>query len=102
VGGGLYDTGSPAVWVQGDYDYNGIVDLDDVIAFVGGGLYDKGPYNQPEGGLSLLGFSGADDSALMNGGFAAVPEPAAWVLAVLGAGCLAARRRWFIRLASPR
>jgi autotransporter-associated beta strand protein len=102
VGGGLYDTGSPAVWAQGDYDYNGIVDLDDVIAFVGGGLYDKGPYNQPEGGLSLLGFSGADDSALMNGGFAAVPEPAAWVLAVLGAGCLAARRRWFIRLASPR
>jgi autotransporter-associated beta strand protein len=91
VGGGLYDTGSPAVWAQGDYDYNGIVDLDDVIAFVGGGLYDKGPYNQPEGGMSLMGFGG--DTALMGGGFAAVPEPATWVLVAVGALCVAAWRR---------
>jgi autotransporter-associated beta strand protein len=98
VGGGLYDTGSPAVWAQGDYDYNGIVDLDDVIAFVGGGLYDKGPYNQPEGGMSLMAFGGADDSALMNGGFMAVPEPAASALlaaglAVWGLSRLRAQRR---------
>jgi autotransporter-associated beta strand protein len=94
VGGGLYDTGSPAVWAQGDYDYNGIVDLDDVIAFVGGGLYDKGPYNQPEGGMSLLAFG--DDPGLMNGGFAAVPEPSTWVLAGSAcgfAGLLIRRRR---------
>jgi autotransporter-associated beta strand protein len=93
VGGGLYDTGSPAVWAQGDYDYNGIVDLDDVIAFVGGGLYDKGPYNQPAGVLSLMGFGGGDDLGLMSGGFTAVPEPATWVLAALGAVCAAAWRR---------
>ena len=82
VGGGLYDTGSPAVWAQGDYDYNGIVDLDDVIAFVSGGLYDTGPYNQPVGGMSLLGFG--DDPSLMSGGFAAVPEPAGSVLLAAG------------------
>ena len=91
VGGGLYDTGSPAVWAQGDYDYNGIVDLDDVIAFVSGGLYDTGPYNQPVGGMSLLGFG--DDPSLMSGGFAAVPEPATWVLVAIGAACAAVWRR---------
>jgi autotransporter-associated beta strand protein len=93
VGGGLYDTGAPAVWAQGDYDYNGIVDLDDVIAFVSGGLYDTGPYNQPVGGMSLLGFGGGDDLGLMSGGFTAVPEPATWVLVALGAAFAAAWRR---------
>jgi autotransporter-associated beta strand protein len=101
VGGGLYDTGSPAVWAQGDYDYNGIVDLDDVIAFVGGGLYDKGPYNQPEGGMSLLAFG--DDPGLMNGGFAAVPEPSTWVLATIGVGVAAhSLRRRMTRSAQRR
>jgi autotransporter-associated beta strand protein len=102
VSGGLYDTGAPATWAQGDYDYNGIVDLDDVIAFVGGGLYDQGSYNQPVGGLSLMGFGGGDDPGLMSGGFTAVPEPATWVLAALGAVGAAASRRaragWGMRL----
>jgi hypothetical protein len=69
------------------------VDLDDVIAFVSGGLYDTGPYNQPVGGMSLLGFGGGDDLGLMSGGFTAVPEPATWVLVALGAACAAAWRR---------
>jgi len=92
VGGGLYDTGLAATWANGDYDYNGIVDLDDVIAFVSGGLYDAGPYNAAEGGMSLMAFGG-DDPGLMNGGFAAVPEPSTWMLLMLGATSLVARRR---------
>jgi autotransporter-associated beta strand protein/T5SS/PEP-CTERM-associated repeat protein len=91
VSSSLYDTGLPSVWAQGDYDYNSIVDLDDVIAFVSGGLYDAGPYNAAPAGMSLAGL--ADDPSLMNGGFAAVPEPASWVLAALGAGMAAGWRR---------
>jgi autotransporter-associated beta strand protein len=91
VSSSLYDTGLPSVWAQGDYDYNSIVDLDDVIAFVSGGLYDAGPYNAAPAGMSLAGL--ADDPSLMNGGFAAVPEPTAWALAVLGAGLAAGWRR---------
>jgi autotransporter-associated beta strand protein len=103
VSANLYDTGLPATWADGDFDYNGVVDFDDVVASVSANLFDTGPYNTTPGGLSALGVGdGLVGDGLMNGGFAAVPEPAAWVLAVLGAGCLAARRRWFIRLASPR
>jgi hypothetical protein len=91
VSSSLYDTGLPSVWAQGDYDYNSIVDLDDVIAFVSGGLYDAGPYNAAPAGMSLAGL--ADDPSLMNGGFAAVPEPTAWALAALGAGIAAGWRR---------
>ncbi len=102
VSANLYDTGLPATWAEGDFDYNGVVDFDDVVASVSANLFDTGPYNTAPGGLSALGVGdGLVGDGLMNGGFAAVPEPAAWVLAVLGAGCLAARRRWFIRLASP-
>ena len=94
VNSGLYDTGLAATWAQGDYDYSGIVDLDDVIAFVSGGLYDAGPYNSSLSGMSLSGLG--DDPGLMNGingGFAAVPEPAAWMLAAVGAGIAAGWRR---------
>jgi hypothetical protein len=41
--------------------------------------------------MSLMGFGG--DTALMGGGFAAVPEPATWVLVAVGALCVAAWRR---------
>jgi len=92
VNSGLYDTGLPAIWAQGDYDYNGVLDLDDVIAFVNGNLYDTGYYNTGLGGMSLSGFGG-EDPAGVNGAFAAVPEPATWLLAAVGAGLAAGWRR---------
>jgi len=70
---------------------------------VGGGLYDKGPYNQPVGGMSLMGFGFGDDSSLMSGGFAAVPEPSTWVLATIGVGVAAhSLRRRMARSAQRR
>lgn len=57
-------TGLPAA---ADLNVNGIVDLDDVIAFVSGGLYDTGSYNTTPSGISLRGFDG-DDPGPMAGG----------------------------------
>jgi len=91
VSANLYDTGLPATWADGDYDYNGVVDFDDVLASVSAGLFDMGAYNPVLGGMAALAFG--DDQGVMAGGFAAVPEPAAWVLAVLGAGLTAGWRR---------
>ena len=85
VSANLYDTGLPATWAEGDFDYNGVVDFDDVVASVSANLFDAGPYNTAPSGLSALG----------GGGIAAVPEPAAWVLAVFGvvaSGALVRRR----------
>ena len=92
VSAGLFDTGLPATWAQGDYDYNGVVDFDDVLAQSAAGLFDAGPYNAPPGGMAPLALG---DPAALAGGFAAVPEPAAWVLGVIGCGVagLASRRR---------
>jgi len=94
VNGGLYDSGLTATWSQGDYDYNGLLDLDDVIAFVSGGLYDTGSYDQVQG---LGGLSS------MAGGMAAVPEPAGCTLAVAGAvmAILTLRRRGRIFSGQP-
>jgi sulfatase modifying factor 1 len=95
VSANLYDTGLPATWADGDYDYNGVVDFDDVVASVSANLFDTGPYNTAPGGLAIQSFMGfgGDDPGFLSGGFAAVPEPATWMLVLVGALCAAARRR---------
>ena len=92
VSAGLFDTGLPATWAQGDYDYSGTVDFDDVLAQSAAGLFDAGPYNAPPGGLAPLAFG--DDPAGLGAGFAAVPEPATWLLAAMAAaGAMLSRPR---------
>jgi len=74
-----------------------------VIAFVGAGLYDAGPYNtgiEPgslaaliQEGASALSFEGNADPNLLAGGSMAVPEPSAGALLILATGLLAAYNR---------
>jgi len=81
LAGGKFDTGSPAIWIEGDFSYDGIVDILDAADFFSTGLYDAGNYNSAPG---------------MNGGVAAVPEPAgigAIGLLVAAAAAVARRRR---------
>jgi autotransporter-associated beta strand protein len=96
----------------GDLDMNGLVDLDDVIAFVGGGLYDTGaPAVWAQGDYDYNGIVDLDDViAFVGGGLydqgpynqpegglslmgfgsgAAVPEPATWLPCAGGIGCMA-------------
>jgi hypothetical protein len=88
VAANLYDTGLPATWADGDFDYNGVVDFDDVVASVSANIFDAGPYNAPPGGLSALGLGvSLESEGSINGGFAAVPEPGTWVLAAVAAAC---------------
>ncbi len=91
VSAGRFDTGLPATWAQGDYDTNGVVDFDDVVAQSAAGLFDAGPYNAPPGGMVPLGLAG--DPGAEAGGFAAVPEPATWVMLLAGAARAAGHRR---------
>jgi len=106
VSANLYDTGLPATWAEGDYDYNGVVDFDDVVASVSANLFDAGPYNTgiEPGSLATLirgnalpmSFDGGADPNLLAGGTTAVPEPSAGVLLALAVGGLVAynlRRR---------
>jgi len=69
VAGGRFDTGRSATWQQGDFTYDGLVDILDVAAFIGTDLYGTGPYH----------------AALATASPVAVPEPApiAMVLAAL-------------------
>jgi hypothetical protein len=67
---GLYETGNPAGWAQGDWDGNGLFNSGDfVIAFQEGG-YEKGPHSA-----------------------VSVPEPSALVLFALALLSLVRRRR---------
>jgi hypothetical protein len=53
----------------GDLDMNGLVDLDDVIAFVGGGLYDTGsPAVWAQGDYDYNGIVDLDDVIAFVGG----------------------------------
>jgi autotransporter-associated beta strand protein len=72
----MYGLASGADWSMGDFDYDGDVDDNDVT-FVSA-LYDPGA---PVFGLQASAGTGA---------IAAVPEPASWLLAALGAALAAA------------
>jgi hypothetical protein len=80
LAGGKFDTGLPASWMEGDYTYDGVVDILDAASFLSNGLFDAGVYNAPPAGLG-------------NGAVAAVPEPSAIAVAVVGLACGACSRR---------
>ena len=69
-----------SVWGQGDFNYDGVTDLLDLLAILGSGTYDQGPYLP---------------AAPVAPSLTAVPEPtmAAWGAAAAVAGGLAVRRR---------
>jgi fibronectin-binding autotransporter adhesin len=108
-GDGSFTVGFAAA---GDLDMNGLVDLDDVIAFVGGGLYDTGsPAVWAQGDYDYNGIVDLDDVIAFVGGglydkgpylpapsgmaafsgeslgIAAVPEPSTWVMIAGGIAC---------------
>jgi hypothetical protein len=75
---GRFDTGLPATWSEGDFGYDGVVDIPDIADFISSGLFNAGPYNAP---LEAI---------------VAVPEPSVPWIVGLGAGIaglLAARRK---------
>jgi hypothetical protein len=75
--GGKFDSGTPASWNEGDFDYDGVVDIIDVADFLSTGLFNAGPYNPPSTG----------------GDIAAVPEPAAATMIAAGVVLAAILRR---------
>ncbi len=95
IAAGRFNTGDSATWAQGDFNYDGVVDVLDAADFMTTGLYDQGLYNAPPVAL---------------GAVAAVPEPSAAGLAVIGMtiGAIAVRRRvgpehsWLRRRRSTR
>jgi hypothetical protein len=75
MAGGAYDAGVPSSWNQGDFGYDGLVDILDAAEFLSTGLFDAGDYR---GGAGL-----AEPVP--------VPEPAAGGL-IAAIGMLAAAR----------
>jgi len=74
--GGKFDTGLPATWIEGDFNYDKVVDILDAADFFATSLYDAGSYNSRAGNV------------------AAVPEPSTLGLVGVGiAGLMAARRK---------
>jgi hypothetical protein len=71
LAGGNFNTGGSARWGEGDFNYDGMVDILDVAGFITTGLYDQGTYNVLPGA---------------NGAAVAVPEPsgAATLTALFG------------------
>jgi hypothetical protein len=75
---GRFGTGLPATWGEGDFGYDGVVDILNIADFMSSGLLNAGPYNMPAGAI------------------AAVPEPSVPWIVGLGAGIaglMAARRK---------
>jgi hypothetical protein len=101
----LYGKGNVgAAWSQGDFNYSGSVNSLDVQAMLTTQLYGKGSYlPMAQGSMLALAMGGAGQGFALNdaelegtapAGFAAVPEPGAWILAIAGITCM-----WF---AGPR
>jgi hypothetical protein len=78
---GKFNRGVAARWEEGDFNYDGVVDLLDAAEFLTRGLYDAGAY-------------GPSAAASTTAGVAIVPEP---VVPAAGIACLmaiwASRRR---------
>jgi fibronectin-binding autotransporter adhesin len=72
LGGGRFDGGPPASWVEGDFNEDGMFDILDAGDFLATGLFDAGSYNAPV--------------------VAPIPEPAGVVLAVIGLAFMGKRR----------
>jgi hypothetical protein len=70
LGGGKFDGGPPASWIEGDFNEDGMVDILDASDFLATGLFDAGIYNPA--------------AAIGSDPVTAVPEPAGVVLAVIG------------------
>jgi hypothetical protein len=69
----------PATWNEGDFSYDGIVDILDAADFFATGLYDAGNYNTAPAAV---------------GGVAAVPEPAGLgAIGLVAAAGIMVRRR---------
>ncbi len=78
-GAAKLDTGVSASWSEGDFGYDGIVDILDIAEFVSTGLYDAGTYSPPVASAARV---------------AAVPEPTAsagTVLLLVGTALLLRR-----------
>ena len=78
---GKYETGEPAVWIEGDWNADLVFDSGDFVAAFADGGYETGQY----------------PSAV-----SAVPEPGSALLLLIGAACLLLRRakrdRWIVAL----
>jgi hypothetical protein len=73
--GGLYETGSPATWVQGDWNGDLLFDSNDFVAAFIDGYYEQ------------------QDPLRGNGGVAAVPEPVGLLPLLIGFLAIKRRRR---------
>ncbi|MFM7205065.1 MAG: hypothetical protein ACKO4T_00125, partial [Planctomycetaceae bacterium] len=82
--GGKLDSGLPASWNEGDFTYDGFVDVLDAAAFLATGLLDAGAYNPPAGSAGTV---------------AAVPEPTGTTIAAAALAVAAFLRR---RNTTPR
>ena len=72
MGSGTYGTGRSAVWSEGDFNYDGLTDVFDLVGVGSAGAYGRGnyfPVAPPADGFGLP---------------TAVPEPAGWLLAASG------------------
>jgi hypothetical protein len=78
---GRFDTGLPATWGEGDFNYDGVADILDIADFMSSGLFNAGPYNTPAGTI------------------AAVPEPSVTAFVAAGVGLLGIGALWRKRAA---
>jgi len=80
---GKFGNGQAAVWSQGDFNYDGVANVFDLIGIDSSGAYGSGPYF-PASPTAAGGLAGS---------VAAVPEPGGWLLVAGGLVALAVARR---------